>query len=51
MATDVGRVDSDCVYVNVKRNVNVKSFLVADLRFLSPQPDTSFYTARPRIRG
>jgi len=23
----------------------------ADLRFLSPQPDTSFYTARPQIRG
>jgi len=23
----------------------------ADLRFYSPQPDTSLYTARPRIRG
>jgi len=38
---------------NMKSFPNLKAGPLGDtdLRFLSPQPDTSFYTARPRIQG
>ena len=54
----LGNTDNTMMYLNTKK-VSTSKVLPephgpsggADLRFHSPQPDTSLYAARPRIRG